>query len=47
MPKCLFYHQGLNSDYIRVGANESWKNVGLYCITCDMHYSPDLTKQLL
>ena len=45
MTRCQFCHQGLNSNYIRVGANESWKKVGLYCISCDIYYSPNLTKQ--
>ena len=42
---CSICHKGLNSNYIRVGAKESFKKVGLYCITCDIYYSPNLEKQ--
>ena len=45
MSKCSICHKGLNSSYIRVGAKESFKKVGLYCIACDIYYSPDLLKQ--
>ncbi len=45
LTKCQVCHKGLNSNYIRVGINESWKKVGLYCITCDIYYSPNLEKQ--
>ncbi len=45
MVRCRACYKGLNSTYIRVGAKESFKKIGLYCITCDIHYSPDLLKQ--
>lgn len=45
MTKCQICHKGLNSTYIRVGAKEYSKKVGLYCIACDIYYSPNLTKQ--
>ena len=45
MTKCQFCHKGLNSRYIRVGAKESFTKTGLYCINCDIYYSPDLLKQ--
>src|SRR6187431_1724808 len=45
LTKCQFCHKGLNSNYIRVGAKESLKKVGLYCIACDIYYSPDFQKQ--
>ncbi|ALI35372.1 hypothetical protein NMY3_01167 [Candidatus Nitrosocosmicus oleophilus] len=45
MTRCQFCHQGLNSNYIRVGAKESFRKIGLYCTTCDVYYSPNLTKQ--
>ncbi len=45
MVRCSICHRGLNSSYIRIGTKESFKKVGLYCITCDMYYSPDLSKQ--
>lgn len=40
-------HKGLNSNYIRLGAKESFKKIGLYCITCDIYYSPNLQKQYI
>ena len=45
MTKCQICHKGLNSNYIRVGARESFRKVGLYCIACDIYYSPNLKKQ--
>ena len=45
MTKCQFCHKGLNSSYIRVGSKESFTKTGLYCINCDIYYSPDLLKQ--
>lgn len=45
MTNCQICHKGLNSTYIRVGAKEYSKKVGLYCIACDIYYSPNLTKQ--
>jgi hypothetical protein len=45
LTKCEKCHKGLNSSYIRVGAKESFKKVGLYCIACDIYYSPDFQKQ--
>ncbi|MDN5845260.1 MAG: hypothetical protein L0H53_03190 [Candidatus Nitrosocosmicus sp.] len=45
MVKCSACHKGMNSSYIRKGAKESFRKVGLYRITCDIYYSPDLLKQ--
>jgi len=45
LTRCHICHKGLNSNYIRVGARESFKKVGLYCIACDIYYSPNLQKQ--
>ena len=45
LTRCQFCHKGLNSSYIRVGAKESLKKVGLYCIACDIYYSLNLEKQ--
>ena len=45
MTRGQFYHTGLNSNYIWVGSKESLRKVGLYCIACDIYYSPNLTKQ--
>ncbi len=45
MTKCQLCLKGLNSSYIRVGAKESFKKTGLYCINCDIYYSPNLEKQ--
>ncbi|WP_458745978.1 hypothetical protein [Candidatus Nitrosocosmicus sp. T] len=28
-----------------MGSKESSKKTGLYCMTCDIYYSPNLTKQ--
>ena len=40
MSRCQICHKGLNSSYIRVGVKQSFKKVGLYCIACDIYYSP-------
>ncbi len=45
MTKCSICHKGLNSNYIRVGAKESFKKVGLYRIACDIYYSINFQKQ--
>jgi hypothetical protein len=45
LTRCYKCHKGLNSNYIRVGSKESFKKVGLYCITCDIYYSPNLLQQ--
>jgi len=45
MTRCQLCNKGLNSSYIRVGAKESLKKVGLYCIACDIYYSSDFQKQ--
>ncbi|MDN5869055.1 MAG: hypothetical protein L0H55_16850, partial [Candidatus Nitrosocosmicus sp.] len=45
MTRCYKCHKSLNSSYIRVGANESFKKIGLYCVACDIYYSPNLSKQ--
>ena len=45
MTKCQVCHKGLNSNYFRVGAKESFRKVGLYCIACDIYYSSDFQKQ--
>ena len=45
MTKCQSCHNGLNSSYIRVGAKESFKKIGLYCIACDIYYSTNFQKQ--
>ena len=45
LTKCPLCHKGLNSSYIRVGSKESFRKTGVYCIACDIYYSPNLTKQ--
>ena len=41
MAKCQSCHQGINSTYIREGVKGSFKKIGYYCNTCNIHYNTD------
>ena len=41
MAKCQNCHQGINSTYIREGVKGSFKKIGYYCNTCNIHYNTD------
>ncbi len=45
MIRCQICHKSLNSNYIRVGSKDSIQKIGVYCIACDIYYSPNLQKQ--
>ena len=41
MAKCQSCYHGINSTYVREGANGSLKKIGYYCNTCNIHYNID------
>src|SRR5919112_2739540 len=39
MAKCQSCHHGINSTYIREGVRGSFRKIGYYCNTCNIHYT--------